>query len=278
VNRFSREANVAAVPPQPAGAARGAPAKEQLVEQSFANGTPEEARRLLEEVQQLGSRMRVNRRSAQQVDRRAAAYASRLARHTARLLQHMPNAVPAVRPVPGTGASTLQHYVLRHDQLESPARMRLLVVSSDGRLRICTVPTTEGPRIRLWNDYEVADPPPGLDLAVVFEGLSSMIVQLESGVKRAESTVAAKTTTLNDMIAESEARLAGANSKLKPLQEDSSEAAAHEVFGDVHPAGLKSYGFEHRLPLGAINPVGPSTIAPSAPAAAPPVATGRFAR
>lgn len=258
-------------------APRVAPTKELLAEQSFGKSTPEEARRLLDEVQQLGSRMRVNRRRAQQVDRRAAAYASRLARHTARLLQHMPNAVPAVRPVPGTGASTLQHYVLRHDQLESPARMRLLVVSSDGRLRICTVPTTEGPRMRLWNDYEVADPPPGLDLAVVFEGLSSMIVRLETGVKRAESAVADKTSTLNNMIAESEARLAGANSKLQPLQESSNDSAAHEVFEDVHAGGLKSYGFEHRLPLGAINPVGPSTIAPGLNGA-PPAKSGRFAR
>ncbi|MEO7998327.1 MAG: hypothetical protein ABI852_12835 [Gemmatimonadaceae bacterium] len=250
MNRFSRDANAAAAAPSPFGASRAATIEEPSAQQSFASGSPDEARRLLEEVQHMGSRMRLNRRRAQQIDRRAAAYASRLARHTARLLQHMPNAVPAVRPVPGTGASALRHYVLKHDQLESPDRLRLLVVSSDGRLRICTV-LTDGPRTRLWNDYEVANPPTGLGLSVVFEGLSSMIVQLESAVTQAEAVAESHASALDGMIARSEAKLANAGSRLQPVEhvaEDEAEDSAIDVlFGDTNTDGLKSYGFEDRL-------------------------------
>ena len=226
-------------------------------------GSPEEARRLLEEVQQLGTRMRLNRRKAQQIDRRAAAYASRLARHTARLLQHMPNAIPAVRPVPGSGASTLRHYVLKHDQLDSPDRARLLVVSSDGRLRICTV-LTDGQRSRLWNDYEVANPPVGLGLLVVFEGLASMIVQLESAVNEAEAVAESSSSALDGMIAESEAKLANAGSRLSPVEDCAIDE--DDVYGQEQEKGLRSHGFEHRVAVPAVNPV----AAPSAP--------GRFAR
>ncbi len=229
----------------------------------FSVGSPEEARRLLEEVQQLGTRMRVNRRQAQQIDRRAAAYASRLARHTARLLQHMPDAIPAVRPVPGTGASTLRHYVLKHDQLESPDRARLLVVSSDGRLRICTV-LSDGKRSRLWNDYEVANPPVGLGLLVVFEGLSSMIVRLESAVIQAESVAESGSSALDGMIARTEAKLAHAGSRLSPVDDRSLDE--DDVYGQEETMGLRSYGFEHRLPV------------PSAQPAPVPSAAGRFAR
>ncbi|MEP6835862.1 MAG: hypothetical protein ABJB74_20910 [Gemmatimonas sp.] len=199
--------------------------------------------------------MRLNRRRAQQIDRRAAAYASRLARHTARLLQHMPNAIPAVRPVAGTGASALRHYVLKHDQLDSPDRMRLLVVSSDGRLRICTV-LTDGQRSRLWNDYEVTNPPLGLGLSVVFEGLSSMIVQLESAVKDAESVADSSSAALDGLIAQSEAKLANAGSRLSPvepftLSDDDVYGQANDEDGE---AGLRSHGFEHRLPFAAPKP------------------------
>ena len=203
--------------------------------------------------------MRLNRRKAQQIDRRAAAYASRLARHTARLLQHMPNAIPAVRPVPGTGASTLRHYVLKHDQLEAPDRVRLLVVSSDGRLRVCTV-LSDGKRSRLWNDYEVTNPPVGLGLLVVYEGLSSMIVQLESAVTLAEAVAESGLSALDGMIARSEAQLANAGSRLSPV--DDLTADEDDVYGQDQAKGLRSYGFEHRLPIPAVNPA-PAASAPS---------------
>lgn len=218
--------------------------------------------------------MRVNRRKAQQIDRRAAAYANRLARHTARLLQHMPNAIPAVRPVAGTGASTLRHYVLKHDQLESPDRMRLLVVSSDGRLRVCTV-LTDGQRSRLWNDYETTNPPAGLGLSIVFEGLSTMIVQLETAVSEAEVSANYNSNVLEGMIAESEAKLSNAGSRLTPVDDVDEESVADEVFGDANADGLKSYGFEHRLPFAGVKPVGGATIAAKT---ATPTAPGRFAR
>jgi hypothetical protein len=110
---------------------------------------------------------------------------------------------------------------------------------------------------------------------VVFEGLSMMIVQLESGVKRAESVTASHADALDGMIAQSEARLAGANSKLSPLQDAPDDASAHEVFGDISQGGLKSYGFEHRLPFAGVKPA----VAPT-PAATPeaPSTSGRFAR
>ena len=284
VNRFSRDANpvsakaaspnsASANAPSPsfpstaAGASRANPfggsrnisLEESIDGAAFEAGSPEEARRLLEEVQQLGSRMRLNRRKAQQIDRRAAAYASRLARHTARLLQHMPNAIPAVRPVPGTGASALRHYVLKHDQLESPERMRLLVVSSDGRLRICTV-LTDGQHSRLWNDYEVVNPPLGLGLSVVFEGLSTMIVRLESAVQEAETVADSTSSALDGMIALSESMLANAGSRLSPVEDLSIDE--NDVFGDNDASGLRSYGFEHRLPFPAPKPApAPNTSA-----------------
>ena len=268
VNRFSRDGNTSTSSALSFGAnafgsAHAISPDESLDASAFAAGSPEEARRLLEDVQQLGTRMRVNRRKAQQIDRRAAAYASRLARHTARLLQHMPNAIPAVRPVPGSGASTLRHYVLKHDQLDSPDRSRLLVVSSDGRLRICTV-LTDGQRSRLWNDYEVANPPLGLGLLVVFEGLASMIVQLESAVNEAEAVADSSTSALNGMIAKSEAKLANAGSRLSPVE--GSVMDGDDVYGQEQTEGLRSHGFEHRVPLPATNP------------AAAPSASGRFAR
>ena len=227
-------------------------------------GSIEEARRLLHEVQELGTRMRLNRRKAQQIDRRAAAYASRLARHTARLLQHMPNAIPAVRPVPGTGASTLRHHVLNHDQLESPERSRLLVVSSDGRLRVCTV-LPDARHSRLWEDYIVANPPAGLGLLVVFERLSSMIVRLESAVDEAEALADSTSSALDGMIAESEAKLAHAGSRLPPVEPVLTDD--DDVYGHEQPKALRSYGFEHRLPVPAPTKAGSS-----------PKGTGRFSR
>lgn len=206
----------------------------------------------------MGTRMRLNRRQAQQIDRRAAAYASRLARHTARLLQHMPTAIPAVRPVQGTGASSLRHYVLKHEQLDAPDRLRLLVVSSDGRLRICTV-LTDGARSRLWNDYEVANPPAGLGLSVVFEGLSAMIVTLETAVVQAETTSSTHGQLVNDLISQSEARLADAGSRLTPVERladdaegDRSEMEDDMLFGMSDDEGLRSHGFEHRLPFAGV--------------------------
>ncbi|MEO7363783.1 MAG: hypothetical protein ABI120_25855 [Gemmatimonadaceae bacterium] len=268
MNRFSRDASAAtdsapSYAANPFGSSRTTSTEGSLDGATFETGSPEQARRLLDEVQQLGTRMRLNRRKAQQIDRRAAAYASRLARHTARLLQHMPNAIPAVRPVPGTGASTLRHYVLRHDQLDSPDRSRLLVVSSDGRLRVCTV-LSDGKRSRLWNDYEVANPPVGLGLLVVFEGLSSMIVQLESAVTQAEAVAESGSNALDGMIAQSEAKLANAGSRLSPV--DDLVADEDDLYGQDQEKGLRSHGFEHRLPVSNVKPA-PATSAP-----------GRFAR
>ena len=99
--------------------------------------------------------------------------------------------------------------------LESPSRIRLLVVSSDGRLRLCTVAST-GTRSRLWSDFEVTNPPPELPLTVVFEGLSALIVQLEGAVSHAEQESAAKEATVDTLIAESELALYQAGSKLSP--------------------------------------------------------------
>ena len=268
MNRFSRDANAAtghaaSHGANPFGSARAVSTDGPLDDSALANGSPEEARRLLEEVQLLSTRMRLNRRKAQQIDRRAAAYASRLARHTARLLQHMPNAIPAVRPVPGTGASALRHFVLKHDQLDSPDRARLLVVSSDGRLRICTV-LADGKRSRLWNDYEVANPPLGLGLMVVFQGLSSMIVQLESAVTEAEAIADSGSSALDVMIARSEAKLANAGSRLSPVDDLSLDD--DDVYGQDESKALRSHGFEHRLPVPAVK----VATTPSAP--------GRFAR
>lgn len=249
MNRFSRDANQASTKHSSPGAAEPA-RKDDLSAVGASSSSAEEARRLLEEVQQLGSRMRNNRRRAQQIDRRAAAYASRLARHTARLLQHMPNAVPAVRPVPGTGASTLRHYVLKHDQLDAPDRTRLLVVSSDGRLRICTV-LAFGPGSRLWNDYEVSNPPVGLGLSVVFEGLSSLIVKLETAVLDIEQQSSETEKALDGLIAQSEAKLAQAGSRLSPVDPAPDDADDDDDLFGLHAGGeLKSYGFEHRISFG----------------------------
>lgn len=156
----------------------------------------------------------------------------------------MPNAIPAVRPVPGTGASTLRHYILKHDQMESPDRTRLLVVSSDGRLRICTV-LTDAQHSRLWSDYEVANPPLGLGLSVVFEGLSSMIVRLESAVQRAEAVADSSAMALDGLIAQSEAKLANAGSVLSPVEE--TDDATDDLYGQQATRGLRSYGFEDRF-------------------------------
>lgn len=275
VNRFSRDANKAgssasSVSPANAGSRQG------QLGSSAPTSSAEEARQLLEEVQQLGSRMRNNRRRAQQIDRRAAAFASRLARHAARLLQHMPNAVPAVRPVPGTGASTLRHYILKHDQLEAPDRTRLLVVSSDGRLRICTV-LTYGQGSRLWDDYEVANPPAGLGLSVVFEGLSSLIVKLETAVVDREQQSSDQEKALDGLIAQSEAKLANAGSRLAPAGDAEDDLDDDtELFGPNPGGELRSYGFEQRISFGkteAAEPTGGS----EKPAATTP-ARGRFQR
>lgn len=275
MNRFSREANTpanAAPPQSPFGASRA------VAEESFAgppaSGSPEEARRLLDEVQQLGTRMRINRRKAQQIDRRAAAYASRLARHTARLMQHMPDALPGVRPVAGTGASALRHYILKHDRLESPDRTRLLVVSSDGRLRVCTVLADER-HTRMWNDYETSNPPAGLGLSIVFDGLSSMIVQLETAVNGAEEAADNRSSAIDGMIAASEARLANAGSRLTPMDDIAEDALVDDVFSEPSQDGLKSYGFEHRLPFAGVKPAGAS---PGGVKSATPATPGRFAR
>ncbi|MBC8088008.1 MAG: hypothetical protein H7Z40_12140 [Phycisphaerae bacterium] len=275
MNRFSRDANQTTEQTPPFGATDTSPSAEPL-HGAWAGSSPDEARRLLEEVQLLGSRMRNNRRRAQQIDRRAAAYASRLARHTARLLQHMPDAIPAIRPVAGTGASTLRHYVLKHDLLEAPDRMRLLVVSSDGRLRICTA-LTDGKRSRLWNDYEVANPPAGLGLSVVFEGLSSLIVQLESAVGKTEQQSDDHALDVDGLIADSEAKLSKAGSRLSPVDplpdDDNDDWHSNDV---MPPEGdLKSHGFEHRISFGGMR----ESAAPAASATTPASpARGRFQR
>lgn len=221
-----------------------------------------EARRLLNDVHKLGNRMRENRLRAQRIDRRAAAYASRLARHTAQLLQQMPEAVPAVRPIPGTGASSLRNYVLRHDTLASPSRVRLLVVSSDGKIRICTVQNGVG--TRMWDDYEVANPPAGMGLTAVFEGLSSLIVQLEAAVKAAELDAGLHEASVDSAIEESESLLRDAGSRLAALApaaastEEASRPSGSEPestlpaatsdaphhAASLTPGGLRSHGFE----------------------------------
>lgn len=207
-------------------------------------GVSQEARRLLDEVNRLGSRLRKNRMRAQQIDRRAAAYASRLARHTARLLQHMPNAVPAIRPVAGTGPSALRHYVLRHDKLEAPDRVRLLVVSADGRLRLCTL-LDGGRGSRLWNDYEVANPPIGVGLGIVFEGLSALIVQLEGALQVAEQEASEREEAVDGLIAESEALLYNAGSRLSPIN---ANVAPEKPVAPPTNGRLRSHGFE-RTPV-----------------------------
>lgn len=279
MNRFSRDASKSSTGRASTGQTGAFPVVATVGRQNAAT-SPEEARRLLEEVQQLGSRMRNNRRRRQQIERRAAAYASRLARHTARLLQHMPHAVPTVRPIPGTGASTLRHYVLWHDQFESPSRTRLLVVSSDGRLRVCTV-VAFGRASRLWNDYEVSNPPAGLGLSVVFEGLSSLIVKLESALNESEQEAADQEQALDGMIAESEAKLAIAGSRLSPVDpvSDNNDEDV-PVFPAPQTGELRSYGFEHRISFGSRNAAPQPAAATSAaqPAAASPRAPGRFAR
>lgn len=253
VNRFSREAN------KPGSSSSYATAISVPSDRSVApissDSASEDARRMLDDVNGLSSRMRNNRRRSQQTERRAAAYANRLARHTARLLQHMPNAVPAVRPIAGTGASSLRHYVLRHDHLEAPDRTRLLVVSSDGRIRICTV-LSQGNGTRLWSDYEVSNPPIGLGLSVVFDGLSSLIVKLEGGVVAAEQETAERESALDVLIAASEAKLASVDSRLAPVEERRGTPANDEVFPKVPqrtPSGdLRSYGFEDRIAFGGV--------------------------
>ncbi|MEP6764739.1 MAG: hypothetical protein ABJB66_10535 [Gemmatimonadaceae bacterium] len=175
-----------------------------------------------------------------------------MARHTARLLAHMPDAVPAIRPVRGTGPSTLHHYVLHYQQLETPSRLRMLVVGSDGRLRLCTV--IVGKRARLWDDFEVNDPPSGMGLANVFEGLSSLIAQLEGGIAEAEEEVERNCQAVDGMITESEAVLARAGSRLAPVV-DQPDEIIDEIFGDLPdeegarpPDGeLTSHGFEQRF-------------------------------
>jgi len=273
VNRFSRDASKGhnTSPSSAGNTVITAPKSgaEASLRTTKAGASPEDARRLLEEVQQLGARMRNNRRQAQQIDRRATAYASRLARHTARLLQHMPHAVPAVRPVPGTGASALRHYVLNHDQLEAPDRTRLLVVSSDGRLRICTV-LSYGPGSRWWDDYEVANPPAGLGLSVVFEGLSSLIVKLETAVVEAEHAASDHEHAIDGLIAQSEAKLAHAGSRLSPVDDLADDAADADVYGETPSGELRSYGFEHRIAFGATHAV-PRTEAAARSAANAPV-------
>jgi hypothetical protein len=210
---------------------------------------PSEARRLLEEVQKLGLRLRQNRLRALQTDRRAAAYASRLARHTARLLDHMPDAVPAIKPVPGSGASSLRNYILRHDKLESPDRIRFLVVSSDGRLRLCTVVNAGA---RLWTDYEVANPPAGMGLGIVFEGLAALIVRLEGAVTRAENETIEHGSAVDNFIADSEAVLFNAGSRLEPVNLPNSQS---DESADVESGYLRSHGFE-RAPAGDVASAG----------------------
>ena len=226
--------------------ALGAIGDEEGMDEDGDDAGPGGARKLLDEVGRLGSRMRQNRMRAQQTDRRAAAYASRLARHTARLLDHMPNAVPAVRPVPGTGASALRHYILRHDQLDTPSRLRLLVVSSDGRLRLCTV-LNDRAGSRLWSDFEVTNPPAGLPLNVVFEGLSALILQLEGAVTHAEVESTGRATEVDNIIAESEAVLFNSGSKLAPMESREKPDPRDET-DEERDRRLRSHGFE-RVPL-----------------------------
>lgn len=236
------------------GEANDSESRAQEPEWASAASATDGARDLLDNVNSLSSRIRVNTRKSQSVDRRATAYASRLARHTARLLAHMPDAVPAIRPVRGTGASTLHHYVLHHQQLENPSRLRMLVVSSDGRLRLCTV--VVGKQSRLWADYEVTNPPADMGLANVFEGLSSLIARLEGGVAEAEQQTERQSQAVDSLIIESEALLASAGSRLAPVTDESDVPTDVEaIFGDVFDRDyeppengeLTSHGFEQRI-------------------------------
>lgn len=282
MNRFSREATAAAAS-NPFAAPRAVQMEEAAsAPAQFAAGSPEDARRLLDEVQQLGSRMRINKRRSQQIDRRAAAYASRLARHVARLLDHMPSALPMVKPVPGTGASALRHYILEHHQFHAPDRTRLLVVSSDGRLRVCTV-LGDGKGTRLWTDYEVVNPPAGLGLSVVFDRLSSMIARLETVVNETEAATDATSGALDGMIAQSESKLSEVGSRLQPVE--NLTLSDEDVFGTADasdPNGLKSYGFEHRIAYPQSRPENRADAGAAAKGAAAPApssgSAGRFAR
>ncbi len=132
----------------------------------------------------------------------------------------------------------------------------MLVVSSDGRLRLCTV--LVGQRSRLWDDYEVADPPIGMGLASVFEGLSSLIAQLEGGVISAEQQTARHGEMVEGLIVNSEAVLANAGSRLAAVNEEPELFEPDEIFGDVgeleegkesapDDSSLTSHGFEQRI-------------------------------
>ncbi|MCU0647267.1 MAG: hypothetical protein MUF00_04695, partial [Gemmatimonadaceae bacterium] len=147
----------------------------------------------------LGARARALTEHTRRHDRQSAVYLANLARQAARLLQQVPaSQIPLLRLPSGAGDSRgLSQHVLRHTRVESTGgvAMRLLVLSGDGRMRIC-IADSASPGTRVWLEYDPSQPPADFDFDETADALASLLDTLEIALAEAEARLAERVARL----------------------------------------------------------------------------------
>jgi hypothetical protein len=242
---------------------------------SSAGESSERARlkRLLGRAASLGQRARGVSRSGRQADRQAAAYLANLARQVARLLHTVPrHGVPLLRLPQGAGdARGVTHHVLGHALVQTGPTlfMRLLVLGGDGRLRICVVDTT-APGTRVWQAYDLNQPPEEFDFHGTVTALAELLDQLEQALRAEEQRIADRLARLAAL--SGPPRLTGGRLQSRPAAGSllaSGSPAPHEwrvppVGAPAVPTALPGPLARRPLPVGDAGP-------PVAAATAPPL-------
>jgi hypothetical protein len=156
-------------------------------------------KRLVERAAHLAIRGRALSEGLRRHDRQAAVYLMNLARQSARLLQQIPSSqVPTLRlPISAADAKGMQQHVLRHTRVERNGTviMQFLVLSSDGRMRICTTDLSQ-PATRLWRDYDPGESPDDFDFDETADALATLLDSLEQVLAASEARLAERIAKL----------------------------------------------------------------------------------
>ncbi|MCU0617042.1 MAG: hypothetical protein MUD17_08180 [Gemmatimonadaceae bacterium] len=168
-----------------------------------------QARALMATAVGLGARLRVTQHQQVVTQRKAGLYINALVKQVARLLQGTrAHGVPLLRANEGEPGRRVAHYVIRSEVLDGPpVATRLLVVGSDGKLRVCVIGAEGGSRI--WADYDVTTAPEDLTQRAVIETLSRLIGRLERTVTDLEIRQITREAELEADITMAKARIAG---------------------------------------------------------------------
>ena len=228
-----------------------------------------QARALMATAVGLGARLRVTQQQQVVTQRKAGLYINALVKQVARLLQGTrAHGVPLLRANEGEPGRRVAHYVIRSEVLDGPpVATRLLVVGSDGKLRVCVIGAEGGSRI--WAEYEVTTAPDDLTQRTVIETLSRLIGRLERTVTDLEIRQITREAELEADITMSKARIAGLTDAPTVALGTRAPAVSEEPVRPWtrHGSTAARLMAERAAPVAPAEPVAAPAVAPAAPAA-----------